>query len=320
MKKFKTKYFIFILLSMLIMFSFLLPHFEDLPVGARIAGLNNCATALGDDIFAYYFNPAALENLNKLELGMDYNRLHLGLTDGSNISSSMCLIGKKFKKIGGFLFGYRQVGLVNYYIEREFSLGFGREINIKDNSINLGTKINILSKEFKKTLYTENAVNLLTGDFKNGVDPVFSNGYYKMAVGLDFGLIYEFLNNHRIGVLFENINEPNIGIKEIDVVERIIKFGYLFKYHKIKAISDLSLSNTGIIFALSGEREINILPTDKLFLRGGLGFGNRGYSNLSLGISFVYRELFQFDYGFNYLLRGLLNLGGSHQISLLIKF
>ncbi|MCS7227902.1 MAG: hypothetical protein NZ839_02935 [Endomicrobia bacterium] len=298
----------------------LFSHFEDIPVGARIAGLNNCATAVGDDIFTSYFNPAGLENIKSIEIGMDYNKLHLGLTDGSNISSGLVLISKRFSGIGGFLFGYRQVGLVGYYTERKFSLGFGRKITVLATEINLGGKLNIFSKSFNKTMYTQNAVNLITGETKNGPDPVFAFGYSKIAAGLDFGLIYKFLDNHHLGLLFENINEPDIGLKNVDVISRNIKIGYMFRYFNVKAISDLSLYKDGVVFALSGEREISILLTDKLLLRGGLGFGSKGYSNLSFGASFVYKEMFQFDYGFNYLLRGVANLSGSHQVSLIVKF
>ncbi|MCS7150810.1 MAG: hypothetical protein NZ928_00265 [Endomicrobia bacterium] len=303
----------------------LFTHFEDIPPGARIAGLNNCATAVGDDIFTSYFNPAGLENTSNIELGMDYNRLHIGLTDGSNISSNLVLISKKFDnlggiKIGGVLFGYKQLDLQNYYAERKYTIGYGRTIHIFKNFINFGIKINIFNKSYNKTRYTEMAVNLLTGESKNSIDPVFSSGYSKTALGLDFGLIYKFFENHNLGLLVENINEPNIGLKDKDVISRNIKIGYMFKHFKLKAITDLMLYKDSIIFALSGEREINIFQTEKLFLRGGLGFGSREYSNLSFGVSFVYKEMFQFDYGFNYLLRGLANLSGSHQVSLIVKF
>lgn len=315
MKKFMLN-----LITILVIFiQIISAHFEDMPVSARIAGLNNSSVALADDIFSSYVNPAGLENLEGIELGFDYNRLLAGLSDGSNISSSLVLISKKIKQIGSFLAGFRQFGLIGYYTENKYTLSYAKLLNINSHNINLGVKLNILSKTYSKTDYTENATNLFTGSSSGKVDPVFSKGYSKTNFSLDIGAIYRLYEKHTFGVLFENLNQPDLGLYQKDILSLNFKVGYSLRLKDVKFVSDILLNSFNSTFSLGIERYIPLAVKDKIILRGGFAFGERRYFNFSLGGSYEFREIFIIHYGFSYLLSGLKN-SGSHQASVAVKF
>src|SRR3990167_5077129 len=62
--------------------------YEDVGVGARVSGLGHAYTAVADDAYSVYYNPAGLGTLDRPELGTTYSKLLTGLSDGSNPSNS----------------------------------------------------------------------------------------------------------------------------------------------------------------------------------------------------------------------------------------
>ena len=77
----------------IILIIFLLPgrgwgDFDDTGLGARAIGLGGAYTALADDIYALYYNPAGLAALSKAQCATEYGKLYMGLDDDSNISRS----------------------------------------------------------------------------------------------------------------------------------------------------------------------------------------------------------------------------------------
>ena len=62
--------------------------YEDVGVGARVTGLGHAYTAVADDAYAVYYNPAGLGFLDRPELSTTYSRLLTGLSDGTNLQNS----------------------------------------------------------------------------------------------------------------------------------------------------------------------------------------------------------------------------------------
>jgi nucleoid-associated protein YgaU len=62
--------------------------FEDTGAGARAVGMGNSFVALADDPFCIYYNPAGLGFIRQSQVGTDYGKLWMGLTDNSNLNTS----------------------------------------------------------------------------------------------------------------------------------------------------------------------------------------------------------------------------------------
>src|SRR5436309_12092753 len=76
--------------------------FEELPTGARAAGMGDAFAATADDVYATYYNPAGLVQLHRSEFTAYYSRLYSGLSDGSNISRSFIAYGHPTSTHGTF--------------------------------------------------------------------------------------------------------------------------------------------------------------------------------------------------------------------------
>ena len=85
--------------------------FEELPTGARQAGLGNAFTAIADDVYSTYYNPAGLVQLHRSEFSAYYAKLYSGLTDGSSIGRSFIAYGHPTAKHGTFGFSYLDLSL-----------------------------------------------------------------------------------------------------------------------------------------------------------------------------------------------------------------
>ena len=55
--------------------------FEDTNTGARAAAMGGAFTAIADDVYAVYYNPAGLYQLGRKEFSASYGLLNAGLKD-----------------------------------------------------------------------------------------------------------------------------------------------------------------------------------------------------------------------------------------------
>ncbi len=316
------------MLILLFTFTWNLPsafaQFEDLGVGARGIGMANAFTGLADDGYSIYYNPAGLGRIGWQELVLDYGKLYWGLDDNSNLGQSF--IGYthyidnlgKLKIDGTFGFGWLNFALTRYYREDTFMLAYGKRIcDFRAGSLKAGLSLKVLYKGFKKTLYTENAINLDTGQLKGGRDPVFKNGYSHTGFSTNLGLLYDLGRHHSFALTLNDINQPNMGLADKDRVALTTKLGYAYRSRNFNMTSDLIFKRRNITISAGTEKWF---MGKTLAVRGGLGIGTREYASLSLGASYRYSRLFQFDYGFVYPLRGVSSFSGSHRFSLTLRF
>ncbi len=292
--------------------------FDDAGAGARSAAMSNASTALGDDIYSAYYNPAGFAKIKGSELGIDYSRPFMGFDDGSSIANSFIGYAQKIKNICTLSLGWSKFDLSGYFAENTFAFGCGKELEFIPLSV--GTKIKLLNRTFNKTAYTENAAALSTDKTLGGVDPVFGDGYSKSCYSFDLGLLYALNRYNSVGLAVSNINQPDIGFKNKDIVFRSIKVGYAYKTEPIVVDVDFIFRN-GDNFINSGFEKWMVLDkNNKVALRGGFGIGSREYANASLGVGYKYDRVFQIDYSFKYPLRGVSDFSGSHQISLTMRY
>ena len=293
-------------------------QFEDLGVGARGIGMGNAFIGLADDGYSIYYNPAGLGRIGWKELVLDYGKLYWGLDDNSNLGQSFVGYAQSFNRLGTLGVGWLNLALTRYYREDTFMLAYGKRImDSKRGSLAAGVNLKVLYKGFQKTFYTENATNLDTSELKGGRDPVFENGYSRTGFSTNLGLLYDLGRHHSMGLTLYDINQPNMGLADKDRVALATKLGYAYRSTNFNMTSDLTFKRRDIAISAGTEKWF---MGKTLAVRGGLGIGEREYASLSLGASYMYSRLFQFDYSFVYPLRGISSFSGSHRFSLTLRF
>src|SRR5476649_2795641 len=107
--------------------------FEELPTGARQAGLRNAFTALSDDVYSTYYNPAGLAQLHRSEFTAYYAKLYSGLTDGSSIGRNFIANDHPTAKRGPYGISYLSQDLAGLYSESTFAFHYAQTIKEKWN-------------------------------------------------------------------------------------------------------------------------------------------------------------------------------------------
>ncbi len=62
--------------------------YDDIGISARAVGMGNAFTAVADDVYSIYYNPAGLATLERPEFATTYAQLYPGLTDNSSLQNS----------------------------------------------------------------------------------------------------------------------------------------------------------------------------------------------------------------------------------------
>ena len=292
--------------------------FEELPTGARQAGLGNAFTAIADDVYSAYYNPAGLAQLHRSEFTAYYAKLYSGLTDGSTIGRSFVAYGHPTAKYGTFGFSYLSLSLADLYSESTFAMHYATAIRERWN---LGGSIKFLQKSFGSDTYTENAINSDTGAPLGGPDPLFAkNGSSKSAMSFDLGTQYRISRIYGVGFSILNANSPNMALSpgDSDQVAAVYKAGLARRTKTSSVDAEVSMrkfTSEEYRFNMGGERWIR----ESFAIRGGLGFGQRQYQVTSIGFSYKWDAL-QFDYALVYPLTGIKGTFGTNQVSMTFRF
>jgi hypothetical protein len=294
--------------------------FEPLPVGARAAGMGEAYSAIVDDVFSLYYNPAGVLQVSRPEVGTYYSQLYPGLTDGSQISRMYLGYAQPFGKSGRHALGasYLAMELPGLYKEEAIGLTYGRESN---RLWNYGMTVKMLKKSIGSDDYSNNAINPENGQpFGGGgiADPLLAKGTSKSAIGLDLGGQYRLSRAYAIGIAARNINGPNLGLEGSDKAPSVLTAAIA---RRLRAGSiDFEVTNwksagSNMRFALGGEKWFK----NGFGLRGGGAFGSNSYQTVSFGASYKL-DSFQFDFGLVYPMQGIEGTLGIQQISLVARF
>jgi len=309
--------------------------FEYSFIGARPAGLGGAYTALSDDVYSIYYNPAGLSRIQRIEFSAQYTKLYVGFDYDSDIGNSFIgfALPLKFKNDFGTIgFGWLQLSLADLYMENTFILSyslkdifskFSKSDNIfsKFSGLDAGLSFKSLSLNYGKTQETLHYYDN-DGNANHGQDSLFAKyGYQKSVFDLDIGFKYQLADNYKIGFSISNLTTPNISLenKEGVIIDRIYKIGLA---HIAKEYS-LGIDLLSKKFNSNSDWR-TVIAAEKFFgpgfgLRGSLGIGSRDYLNFATGIGYKTNEL-QFDYAILYPLIGIKDTFGSHRVSLTLKF
>lgn len=298
--------------------------FDDTGLGARAIGLGGAYTALADDIYALYYNPAGLAALSKAQCAAEYGKLYMGLDDDSNLSRSFLGYGhplhipkdkkrfwkKKTADLGDLPYtdyGTIAAGVVSFtlsgeYEERALYVGYGRHI-----IEGLSAGLNI------KNLYEQYTID----DYLR-IDPVFDYGNQDslQTISFDFGLLYRINHLFSLGLAIWDINQPDVGLKSVNRLKRQFRWGGCYRSGRFSAVIDLVKKRNDTSVRLGAEQWVfkRILG-----IRAGYSQGSRDLKNYSAGMSVNLYDV-EIGYAFLFPLSGLKEVSGSHRMSCIFKF
>ncbi len=268
----------------------------DMPqVGAKSRSLAEGFTASADNVTSIYCNPAGISQYPVNQIFASFNSLYHNLDDyiynGSLIFSIYNIgVGSLAGGWAGLFTGLYQENVFIFSYANDF---FNDIFTEEDDTLYIGVNGKVLYKSYIETGYTKD-------------DPVFSNGASKIGVSADIGLLYTLYDNFSAGMSVLNINSPDMGIYDVSRVSRIFKVSFAYDFtsliyetesridkkklehnwlNKVKLLTGLKLREKEYRVSIIGD----FLFYNKLSLSGGYTFGEKSFSQLSLGLGFIKR-------------------------------
>ncbi|MFH1259750.1 MAG: tetratricopeptide repeat protein [Elusimicrobiota bacterium] len=267
--------------------------------------MSEAYSAVLDDSFALFYNPAGLSNLNRLEVGSMYSQLYYGLDDGSNWSNQSLAAAYPINKKNGLGLGWHGKDFSELYWENTFLAGYGYKI-----AKNLAVGINLKARQKK---YGANEWVDLNPSFaaKRKITRFSSDLGFLLAAG-----------ESSWGVSVQDFTRPDVGLFDKTVLPMTVRLGYAYRVSRsFKIASDWVSRKKDYEMNLGWENEF-LGKMNGVCLRGGVSLGNDQYKQLSLGLGYLFNKFFplRLDYAFNYPLSGIEGTAGSHLFSLNMKF
>lgn len=302
--------------------------FTDLGAGARAPGMGNAFTAVADDLYAIYYNPAGLAQLDRPQFSAAYARLYMGLSDGSDLGLSHVTYASPLRSgrwgvLGG---GFQRFALDSIYSEQSLYLSWGRRVLQRESGsrLLLGLNFKYLSRSFSQLPEAFNACND-GGCSGLGADPVLSGATSKSTMDADFGLLYRFPRRFQLGLAVQHLMEPDVGFAGSDKLGRNIRFGVGYKSLWMNLTGELRMdaSPTGSAdrdLIVGAERYFPTLDYGQFGVRGSMGLGSRDFRQFTMGMSYRINKI-QTDYAFLLPIGGgVKGTAGTHRLAMTFHF
>jgi len=300
--------------------------FRDLGAGARAPGMANAFTAVANDAFAAHYNPAGLALLEQPQASLSYSRLHLGLTDGSDLSVSDIIYAHPSKHLAGTLaLSWQRFSLASLYHESAYGLSYARRaIETPWGRLYAGGRFKIYGLSFTRN---DDAVNAKDADLNVvGPDPTLMGRNLRHLPDLDLGLLFRARGRLSYGFTLQHLLEPNIAFSpsENDPLTLAYRFGVGYKSLWLNLASTIKLERApdGKPYkeiSFGGERYFPTLSFGQFGLRAGLAVGSHEFRQLTAGLAYRINKL-QFDYAFLIPLSGIPDTAGTHRLGLTFHF
>ena len=301
-------------------------YFLDMGGGARAAGLGGAFTAIADNAYAPYYNPAGLAQLTQTEVSASYAQLLTGLSDGSNLGLSQLAYAQPLEngKQGTLAVNYQNFGLSQVYNEQSFYLSYGRKIlDFKSGgSLMLGANAKYLSHGFQPGSEASNSCQGFNCTF--GVDPVLAGRTTQGAPDADLGLLYRSSGHLQAGLMVEHLMQPNVAFSGTDKLPLNFHAGidYSALWMNLTAqVDDMQLADgtQGQDFIIAAERYFPTLDYGEFGIRGSFGYGSESWRQLTLGLSYIINKL-EFNYAFVMPIGGIATSAGTQRADLTFRF
>jgi tetratricopeptide (TPR) repeat protein len=300
--------------------------YEDVGVGARVSGLGHAYTAVADDVYSVYYNPAGLATLDRPEFGTTYSKLLMGLSDGSNPSNSFLAYAHPIDggRKGTFGAGWNYFTVGGLYRESQLMASYGRGVfaRTEPNKYYVGGTLKYLTRSVGGTPEAANGINN-TGVATGQADPVLQHAS-KGNLDADLGFLWRVKPRWTVGLMIQHVLTPDVGFSETDKLGRNIKLGGAYKTPFSTLSGDVRFQSapdgsTDKIIAVAAEKWLPTLLHGSFGVRGSLSTGSRDFRQMSFGLSYKISRM-QFDYGFALPIGGLTSTSGSHRLGLTLRF
>ncbi|MFA6028725.1 MAG: type IX secretion system membrane protein PorP/SprF [Elusimicrobiota bacterium] len=302
--------------------------YDDVGVGARVTGMGNAFTAVADDAYAVYYNPAGLGIIDRPQLTTTYSKLFTGLSDKSNLQNSFLAYAQPIDggRKGGWGAAWNYFTLDDLYKEMSVYGSYGRRLfaEAAPHGFYAGASMKYLTRSLGHVAAADNAFSN-TGVADQGVDPVLQKGG-QSNMDFDLGFLYRPRPKVSLGLAIQHLFEPNIAISssDSDKLGRNVKLGAAYQTGWMTLTSELQLLKapngaTDRVMTVAGEKWLPTLVHGTFGLRGALGFGDRDYRQIAVGLSYRVSRI-QVDYGFNIPLGTVSNTMGTHRMGMSFRF
>jgi tetratricopeptide (TPR) repeat protein len=300
--------------------------YEDVGVGARVSGLGHAYTAVADDVYSVYYNPAGLATLDRPELGTTYSKLLTGLSDGSQPSNSFLAYAHPIEggRKGTFGAGWNYFTVGGLYRESQLMASYGRGIfaRTEPNRYYVGGTVKYLTRSVGGSPEAANGISN-TGAATGQADPVLQHAS-KGNLDADLGFLWRVKPRWTVGFMVQHLLTPNVGFSDNDKLGRNVKLGGAYKTPFSTLSADVRLQSapdgsTDKIIAVAAEKWLPTLLHGSFGVRGSLSTGSRDFRQMSFGLSYKISRM-QFDYGFALPIGGLTSTSGSHRLGLTLRF
>lgn len=303
--------------------------YEDLGTSARVTAMGNAYTAVADDAYAIYYNPAGLATLERPEVASTYSKLLTGLSDNSNLQNSFVGYAQPIKdgQWGTAGLGWNYFSLDSLYEETQFFGSYGHSLfgDAYPNKFYGGISLKMLNRSLNPGSLESQPIGI-TGTVQQGaIDPVLQHTS-KMNFDEDVGFLWRVQPRWTLGFDVQHLLEPNVAFSsnDTDTLQRNYKFGGAYKtpFSTLATDFDLVSQADGTIgkqLALGAEKWLPTLIYGTFGIRGSLAIGDNSYRQIGAGISYKVHRM-QFDYGFTIPLGGIAGTSGTHRIGLTFRF
>lgn len=306
--------------------SSLFAAFEEIDISAEGEKVAEACTAKPLGAASVYYNPAGLAFLTQREVNLQYSFLAVDL-DNDNLSYFNVLFAYPFGPIKT-CFTYDRLNS-NLYNEQVVSLSAAYKFyTFRKEDISTGIRFKLLRVGYEQNAYTQ-------------VEQLFiNNGYSKMVVGLDWGMMAYSDKGFSCGFNLKNINQPDVSLDSSGStlpLDLKIGTGYDFAFKTktygmddIKCNIDFNYNNTYDSFRFGVEPSFlnyTLIPGI------GLGVGSNNLLFISTGLTYrivfegikgnldLYNYTLKINYAFDFYLGGQsLGTYGDHYLSISFSF
>lgn len=304
MKYFRLKKFLILHLLLILNISL---YSIDTGFSAEVDRIGKNVVCETEKAYQLFYNPAGLESVLVPEIFFDYNILFNNLTDGSKFINNTLGYSMKLKK-HGFGIGINQFGLKDWYTKDTVVISYGTYIKKVIPKIVAGIKLKLINEGYILDEYMI-------------INPIFANFSSKIYFSASVGIQY-IRNNDILGLLIENINQPDIGFYISEVLPMEIKLGYKYSFDKLKLYTSVGIetnTKTDNEIGFAAEHDFVLFNTLKFVPSLGINFGSRNYFVTYTGFTLQTQKL-----GFSYSVQidplQKIDFISQHRISFSYKF
>lgn len=275
--------------------------FANSPCGARAAAMGGAFTAIPGGAEAACSNPATLVETTSPELTAVYGRLYSGLTDDSEIGQGYFGFAMPVKRYlpGAAAFSWSDIRLSDAFSESAYTISYATHVY---RGINAGLSLKYLRRGYVADAYT-------------AMDPVFSDGYSKGALGADLGFFWRPEPRYALGLTIKNLNKPDLGLASSDPLPVEVRAGVSYAVKSSLLDFDAAFSDSDYNLSAGAEYFFQ----RRFALRMGLSAGNDARRSVNMGLGGRF-GLAEFNYAFSLPIGGISGTVGTHLLAFSFRF